>query len=100
MAKLTSDTIASIKKYMRANEWKTKRNICNNVGVDMMALQQFFNLGNAKGRAGAGGVKEWLLIDIDRQSNGPAVEAYKPLNSLPVRANSLDFKNIKSRGIG
>lgn len=100
MARLTSDAIASIKKYMRANGWVTKRQVCNAVGIDMLAASKYINDENAKSRSGVRGVKEWFLVEVERQFNGPIVEEYKTANSLPIRAGGLDFQKIKSRGIG
>jgi len=100
MARLTSDAIASIKKYMKANGWVTKRQVCNAVGIDMLAASKYINDDNAKSRTVARGAKEWLLVEVERGLSSPPVEPYKPPIGLPVRAGSLDFKNIKSRGIG
>jgi membrane-bound lytic murein transglycosylase B len=100
MARLTSDAIASIKKYMRANGWVTKRQVCNAVGIDMLAASKYINDDNAKSRGGTRGVKEWFLVEVDRRLDGPPVEPYKPSIGPPVRAGGLDFKKIKSRGIG
>jgi len=100
MARLTSDAIASIKKYMRANGWATKRQVCNAVGIDMLAASKYINDDNAKSRTVARGAKEWLLVEVERGLDGPPVEPYKPSIGPPVRAGGLDFKKIKSRGIG
>jgi len=92
MARLTSDAIASIKKYMRANGWVTKRQVCNAVGIDMLAASKYINDENAKSRGGARGAKEWFLIEVERGLDGPPVEPYKPSIGLPVRTGGLDFK--------
>ena len=100
MARLTTDTMMRIKNFMDATEWVTKAKICNAVGVDMITAQQYLNAVGAVTRRNGNNVKEFKLIANDRASNGPPVEAYKRVDKSFVRAGGLDFKKIKSRGIG
>lgn len=100
MARLTTDAMMRIKNFMDANEWTTKAKICNAVGVDMITAQQYLNAVGAVTRRNGNNVKEFKLIANDRASNGPPVEAYKPIDNAFVRSGSLDYKKIKSVGIG
>ena len=86
---------------MIENEWSTKAKICNAVGIDMVALQQYFNVAKVATKRNGNKPKEFKLLgDDSRLLNGPAVEAYKPSNGGYVREGGLDFKKIKSVGIG
>ena len=89
-----------IKNFMDANEWATKAKICNAVGVDMVTVQQYLNAVGAVTRRTQNNTKEFKLVANDRASNGPPVEAYKPVDNAFVRSGSLDYKKIKSVGIG
>lgn len=100
MARLTTDTMMKIKNFMDANEWVTKAKICNAVGVDMVTVQQYLNAVGAVTRRTQNNTKEFKLVANDRASNGPPVEAYKPVDNSFVRSGSLDYKKIKSVGIG
>ena len=100
MARLTTDTMMRIKNFMDANEWTTKAKICNAVGVDMITAQQYLNAVGAVTRRNGNNVKEFKLIANDRASNGPPVEEYRRVDKSFVRAGGLDFKKIKSKGIG
>lgn len=100
MARLTTDTMMKIKNFMDANEWATKAKICNAVGVDMVTVQQYLNAVGAVTRRTQNNTKEFKLVANDRASNGPPVEAYKPVDNSFVRSGSLDYKKIKSVGIG
>ena len=85
---------------MDANEWATKAKICNAVGVDMVTVQQYLNAVGAVTRRTQNNTKEFKLVANDRASNGPPVEAYKPVDNSFVRSGGLDYKKIKSVGIG
>ena len=100
MARLTTDTMMRIKNFMDANEWTTKAKICNAVGVDMITVQYYFNAVGTITRLNGRNVKEFKLLANDRASNGPPVEEYRRVDKSFVRAGGLDFKKIKSRGIG
>lgn len=100
MARLTTDAMMRIKNFMDANEWATKAKICNAVGVDMVTVQQYLNAVGAVTRRTQNNTKEFKLVANDRASNGPPVEAYKPVDNSFVRSGSLDYKKIKSVGIG
>lgn len=100
MARLTTDTMMRIKNFMDANEWVTKAKICNAVGVDMVTVQQYLNAVGAVTRRTQNNTKEFKLLVNDRASNGPPVESYKRVDKLFIRAGSLDYKKIKSVGIG
>ena len=100
MARLTTDTMMRIKNFMDANEWTTKAKICNAVGVDMITAQQYLNAVGAVTRRNGNNVKEFKLLANDRTSNGPPIEEYRRVDKSFVRAGGLDFKKIKSVGIG
>ena len=66
----------------------------------MVTAQQYLNAVGAVTRRNGNNVKEFKIIANDRASNGPPVEEYRRVDKSFVRAGGLDFKKIKSKGIG